>query len=514
MIFHSFAYLLFFPIVYVIYFLLPCRIRYIWLLAASFFFYACADLRYAFFLGAVILFAYVAGIILEQIRSDRHAALSKIILILTVSGNVVILGYFKYMNFLLENLNRLMALLHSERHFSPVDGLLTLGISFILFQSISYIVDVYNGGIAAERNIMGLGLYLAFFPKLISGPIERAGHILPQIHNGTRFSLQNLKEGLSLILLGLFYKLVLSDNIAAIINPVFTSYMDYSGLQIALAVILFAFQIYGDFGGYSYIAIGSAKALGFQLSDNFESPYHAESVAEFWRRWHITLNNWLKDYLYIPLGGSRRSLMHTCLNTMIVFLLSGLWHGAEWSFVIWGGLNGLYIVSGNLYRRFRTHFHTDTCRLCDRMPLLWALNCKTNLRPRSENSYLTRLRRRICTFLLVDFAWLFFRMPNVKSSFAMILHAVRQPGIRELFNLGFLNIFPDTAGFALIMAALFLLLRIDTTLYEKKISFPTLFFQQSSCFRWLFGIIILCIIIFFGAYGETYEQTQFIYFQF
>lgn len=496
MIFHSFAYLLFFPIVYLIYFLLPCRIRYVWLLAASFFFYACADLRYAFFLGGVILVAYTAGRILERIRLGRNVALSRTILILAVSCNLGILGFFKYTNFLLENLNRLTALLHMEHHFASVDGLLTLGISFILFQSVSYIVDVYRGNIAAERNILKCGLYLAFFPKLISGPIERAGDILPQIHNGTRFSLQCLKEGLSLILLGLFYKLVLSDNIAALINPVFTSYMNYSGLQIALAVILFAFQIYGDFGGYSYIAVGSAKALGFQLSDNFKSPYHARSVAEFWRRWHITLNNWLRDYLYIPLGGSRKGLMRTCLNMMIVFLLSGLWHGAEWSFVIWGGLNGLYIVSGNLYRRFHTHFHSDTGACDDRM------------------SPVQTLRRRICIFLLVDFAWFFFRMPDVRSSFAIIAHAVRQPGIRELFNLGFLNIFPDIASFALIMAALSLLLRIDTVLYEKKLSFCALFFQQSSSFRWLFGIVILCMIIFFGAYGETYEQTQFIYFQF
>ena len=482
MIFHSFTYLLFFPIIYVIYFLLPRRIRYVWLLAASFFFYACTDLRYAFFLGVIILTSHAAGLVLNKTRTSLHSTLSRTFLILMVLGNISILAYFKYTNFLLENLNRIAALLQMERLFSPVKGLLSLGISFILFQSISYLVDVYRGDITAERNIMKFGLYLAFFPKLISGPIERAGHILPQIHRGTCFSLSNLKEGLSLILLGLFYKLVLSDNIAAIINPVFASYMDYSGLEIALAVILFAFQIYGDFGGYSYIAIGSAKALGFQLSDNFESPYHAESVAQFWRRWHITLNNWLKDYLYIPLGGSRKGYVRTCLNTMIVFLLSGLWHGAEWSFVIWGGLNGLFSI--------------------------------LNRHVQPAGSYITRLRRRICTFLLVDFAWLFFRMPDVRSSFAMILHAVTHPGIRDLFNLGFLNIFPDIAGFALIMAALFLLLRIDTVLHEKKISFPTLFFRQSSCFRWLFGIVILCMIIFFGAYGETYEQTQFIYFQF
>lgn len=484
MVFHSFAYLLFFPIIYIVYFLLPPRVRYLWLLAASCFFYASADSRYLLLLGAIILLSYGSGLLLARAAGRPRTA--KGLMIFTVFCNLGLLGYCKYTNFLLENVNQILTALHTDRQFAPVHGLLSLGISFILFQSVSYTVDVYRGTTAAEKHLLKYALYLAFFPKLISGPIERAGDILPQIHRGTRFSLQNLKEGLCLILLGLFYKLVISDNIAAIINPVFSTYTEYSGLQIALAVLLFAFQIYGDFSGYSYIAVGSAKAFGFQLSDNFIAPFHSESIAEFWRRWHITLNNWLRDYLYVPLGGSRKGILRTCLNTMIVFLLSGLWHGANWTFVIWGGLNGLYIVFGNLLKHVRKTSVPET----------------------------THIGRKIGTFLLTDLAWLFFRMPNLRSAFDLLGHAVTQPGIRDLFSLGFLDIFPDLPTFALLAASLLLLLWIDTVIYRTKASFTVFFFQQSSAFRWLFGIVILFVIIFFGAYGESYEQTQFIYFQF
>lgn len=491
MVFHSFSYLLFFPIVFAVYYLLPKKARVIWLLAASYFFYGYADIRYVILLLAITLLAYGSGLAIEKAASFQKTALAKGILVFTILGNLGILGYFKYANFLLDNLNKVMTLVSSSKQFAPKTGLLTLGISFILFQSISYSVDVYRKDLPAEKNILHFALYLAFFPKLISGPIERAGTILKPIREPKNFSLTALKEGLSLLLLGLFYKLVLSDNIAAVINPVLETYTDYSGLEIALAVILFAFQIYGDFGGYSLMAIGSAKALGFELHTNFDAPYHAESVAEFWRRWHITLNDWLRDYLYIPLGGSRKGTARKYLNTMIVFLLSGLWHGADWSFVIWGGLNGLFIVAEGLFATSRFGRERP-----DTVP------------------FSTHLRRKITTFLLVDFAWLFFCMPDVKSAFGMIFHAIKAPGIRELFTLGFLEIFPDTTTLIVVLAALLLLLFMDTVIYRQKTTFRSLFFRQSSAFRWIFGITLLLMIIFFGAYGETYEQTQFIYFQF
>lgn len=494
MVFHSFAFLLFFPIVYIVYFLLPGRVRYLWLLAASCFFYAVADCRYLLLLWIMILIAYGSGLLLARARAAGRARAAKYLMLLTVLCDLGLLGYCKYTNFLLENANQILAALHVDRQFAPVKGLLSLGVSFLLFQSVSYTVDVYRGTIEAERHPLRFALYLSFFPKLISGPIERAGDILPQIHAGTRFSLRDLKEGLSLILLGLFYKLVISDRIAAVIQPVFASYSDYSGLQIALAFMLFAFQIYGDFGGYSYIAVGAAKAFGYRLTDNFQAPFHAESISAFWRRWHVTLNNWFKDYVYIPLGGSRRGFARTCLNTMIVFLLSGLWHGAAWSYVFWGGLNGLYIIAGNLRRRYRPQPKDD---------------------PLQEPDFaLVRLRRRLITFFLFVSTLLFFGMPSVQATCDIVRRALTQPGIRDLFSFGFLDIFPDLPTFALLAASLLLLLWIDTVVDRTKASFTVFLFRQSSAFRWLFCIVILFLILFFGAYGETYEQTQFIYFQF
>lgn len=495
MVFHSFSYLLFFPIVFLIYFLLPAKVRYLWLLAASYFFYACADIRYMILLFSLTVLAYSSGFAMTWARTrfpQKHK-ISDLIFLAVLLTNLGILGYFKYTNFLLDTFNKILTALSFRTQFPAREGLLTLGISFIVFQSISYSTDIYRDEISAERNFLKLALYLAFFPKLISGPIERADKILKQIHEPKNFSLPAFKEGLSLILLGLFYKLVLSDNIAAIINPVFDSYQIYSGLEILLAVILFAFQIYGDFNGYSLIAIGSGKILGYELSINFDAPYHAESVAEFWRRWHITLNDWLRDYLYIPLGGNRNGSIRKYINTMIVFLISGLWHGAEWSFVIWGGLNGFYIVMEGILKQLQKPK---------------ASSCTAAI------PFSTHLRRKLTTFFLIDFAWLFFCMPDVQSACGMILHALTSPGIRDLFTLGYLEIFPDITKFFVIFTALLLLLFLDSQIYHQKISFSKLFFRQTSAFRWTFGICIVIMIIFFGAYGEAYEQTQFIYFQF
>lgn len=488
MAFHSFQYLLFFPIVYIIYIALPVKMRCIWLLAASYFFYYCADARYVPMLLMITLLAWLSGLAIERAQTLCKSILAKRLCILTLILDLGILCYFKYTGFLMDNLAHITTLFTADTLIAAKNILAPLGISFILFQSISYTLDVYKQVLSAEKNVINFALYLAFFPKLVSGPIERAKPILKQFTPPPQFYFSDIKEGLSLILMGLFLKLVISDNIGVIINPVFSSWQDYSGLQITLSVILFAFQIYGDFGGYSYIAIGSARILGFKLSDNFESPYHAESVSEFWTRWHKTLNDWLRDYLYIPLGGNRKGTLRKYINTMLVFLVSGLWHGAEWSFIVWGCLNGLYIVAESITKKHISQPATDR--------------------------FSTHLRRRITTFILIDFAWLFFVMPDLSSAFGMIRHAVTQPGIRELFNLGFLNLFPDTRTFAVILCSLFALLWIDTILYQTKASITELFYRQSSAFRWLIGIITLCMIIFFGAYGDNYEQTEFIYFQF
>lgn len=511
--FHSFQYLLFFPIVYFIYIILPVKIRYIWLLAAGCFFYYTADARYLLLLFVLTGFSWLGGIVIEwmQHREGMESSRIRLALGINIAVELAILCYFKYTGFLLSNLQRAVAVFPTDTLEAVKEIVPPLGISFIIFQVISYAVDVYRQTIPAEKNFLRYAFYVSFFPKVASGPIERAGDILGQLKTMKRSCLTDLKEGLCMILIGLFLKLVLSDNIGVVISPVFADWQEYSGMQIALAVVLFAFQIYGDFGGYSYIAIGSARILGFHLSDNFAAPYHAESVSEFWTRWHITLNNWLRDYLYIPLGGNRKGVRRKYINTMIVFLLSGLWHGADWTFVIWGGLNGLYIIAEALMRNssLRRRNKADGSAA----PKEKTGRLQSAQDPAAER-FSTHLYRKIITFILVDFAWLFFCMPDLPSAFGMIRRAVTQLGIRELFNLGFLDLFPDMKTFAVILLSIIGLLGIDTMIYQKKISFTDFFFRQSSAFRWLASIMILCIIIFFGAYGGTYEQTEFIYFQF
>ena len=509
--FHSFQYLLFFPIVSIIYIVLPGKMRCIWLLAASLFFYYSADARYLPLLLALTLFAWIGGIGMEQARQRQKDRLMRLVFVLSIVCELGILCYFKYTGFLLDNLQHAAAVFRTDTLEAAQNILPPLGISFLVFQTVSYAADVYRQTIPAEKNILRFACYVSFFPKVTSGPIERAGSILGQLTSTLSPCLTDLKEGLSMVLMGLFLKLVLSDNIGAVINPVFASWQDYTGLQIGLAVVLFAFQIYGDFGGYSYIAIGSARMLGIRLSDNFAAPYHAESVSEFWTRWHITLNTWLRDYLYIPLGGNRKGTFRKYINTMIVFLLSGLWHGADWTFVIWGGLNGVYIIAEAMMKKAASRAPGNRAGSA-------AVKEGTEkflpVQDTTAERYSTHLRRRIMTFILVDFAWLFFCMPDLASAFGMIRHAVTQPGIRELFNLGFLDLFPDMKTFAVILLSLICFMGIDTMIYRKKISFTDFFFRQSSAFRWLTGIVVLGIIIFFGAYGDAYEQTQFIYFQF
>ncbi len=487
MAFNSFQYLLFFPIVLLIYYLFPKKSRYVWLLIASCFFYMCFWPKLLIYLAATVLLTYAIGSLLENAVKVSRKTRAKWILSLYIISQIGLLGFYKYSQFGLSILRSIFP------DFAPsADGLFSrilvpVGISFLTFQSIGYAVDIYRGKVSAERNLLKVGLFLSFFPKLASGPIERADNLLMQINDPQDYRLQNIKEGLALILFGLFQKLVIADNIAGIIDPVLTEYEEYSGIKLLLAVILFAFQIYCDFSGYTNLALGSAKAFGFRLTENFRSPYLSESVADFWRRWHISLTSWFRDYLYIPLGGNRKGVVRKCVNTLIVFTLSGLWHGASWTFVVWGTLNGIYLVIGSLIKTRPASAH--------------------------EVSFGTHLRRRLVTFLLVDFAWLFFYMPDLSSTVKLLAHAITQPGIREAFNFSFLSVFPDMASFAILALALLILFWADR-MQEQKGSLNAFLFEQSSLFRWCFCIGLLLITIIFGAYGDTYEQTQFIYFQF
>lgn len=343
MLFNSYNFLIFFPIVVLIYFLIPHKIRYIWLLIASYYFYMCWNAKYALILLFSTVITYASGLLItraNKIIDDKNKVKwKKIFVTLSFVINLSILFIFKYFGFAVENINKILTNLNMNILNPSFDVVLPVGISFYIFQALSYTVDVYREDVKAEKNFLKYALFVSFFPQLVAGPIERSKNLLNQMNEKHYFDAQRVKDGLLLMIWGGFQKIVIADRVAIVVNTVFNNYPQYEGMYIIVAAILFAFQIYCDFSGYSIIAMGAAKVMGFKLMENFNCPYFSQSVGEFWRRWHISLSTWFRDYLYIPLGGNRKGKLRKYINLMIVFIVSGLWHGANWSFVIWGALN-------------------------------------------------------------------------------------------------------------------------------------------------------------------------------
>lgn len=359
MLFNSINFMIFFPIVVLIYFIIPDKVKYIWLLAASYFFYMCWNAKYIILIFASTVITYVSGLLIDKVKDTDYKILTqnglkKVIVFGSVIINLSILFYFKYINFAVEIITRVLAKTNVSVNIPVFDVILPVGISFYTFQALSYTIDVYRGDIYAEKNFLRYALFVSFFPQLVAGPIERSRNLLKQLAVPKKFSFENVREGLLLMLWGFFLKIVLADRIAIFVDTVYANYTTYSGMYVVVATVLFAVQIYCDFFGYSTIAMGTAKVLGVDLMENFDAPYMAASVAEFWRRWHISLTSWFKDYLYIPLGGSRRGKLRKYVNKMIVFCVSGLWHGASLSFVMWGGMNGAYQVVGEIMQPVRS----------------------------------------------------------------------------------------------------------------------------------------------------------------
>lgn len=342
MLFHSMQFLFFFPTVLIIYFVIPEKIKHIWLLIASYYFYMCWNAKYVILLFYSTIVTYISGILIEKIKQKNwklsyKIRYKKIIVALSLILNLGILFYFKYINFTLDIIVHLLKLVHIELTIPMFDIVLPVGISFYTFQALSYTLDVYWDEIYAEKNFFRYALFVSFFPQLVAGPIERSKNLLKQLAKTKKFNYNRVREGLLLMMWGYFLKLVIADRCAILVNTVYTNYMAYYGFQLITANVLFAFQIYCDFMGYSVIARGAAKVLGYELMENFSRPYLAQNIKEFWRRWHISLSSWLRDYLYIPLGGSRRTKIIKYRNLLLTFLVSGLWHGANITFVLWGG---------------------------------------------------------------------------------------------------------------------------------------------------------------------------------
>ena len=405
MLFNSINFMIFFPIVVLIYFIIPDKVKYIWLLAASYFFYMCWNAKYIILIFASTVITYVSGLLIDKVKDTDYKILTqnglkKVIVFGSVIINLSILFYFKYINFAVEIITRVLAKTNVSVNIPVFDVILPVGISFYTFQALSYTIDVYRGDIYAEKNFLRYALFVSFFPQLVAGPIERSRNLLKQLAVPKKFSFENVREGLLLMLWGFFLKIVLADRIAIFVDTVYANYTTYSGMYVVVATVLFAVQIYCDFFGYSTIAMGTAKVLGVDLMENFDAPYMAASVAEFWRRWHISLTSWFKDYLYIPLGGSRRGKLRKYVNKMIVFCVSGLWHGASLSFVMWGGMNGAYQVVGEIMQPVRS-----------KLVHLLRLN---------KESLGHRLLRTISTFILIDFSWIFFRANGFKESLRII----------------------------------------------------------------------------------------------
>ncbi len=500
MLFNSVGFLIFFPIVVLVFFLVPRRFQYLWLLAASYYFYMSWNPQYVLLLSLSTIATWGGGLFLSRARQQsgaRAERAGKWCVAGCVALNLGLLFFFKYFAFVADNIVKLFALFHTSVNPPAFDVLLPVGISFYTFQALGYLFDVSRGEVAAEKNLLRYALFLSFFPQLVAGPIERSKNLMRQMQEPHAFDFQRVKNGLLLMGWGFFQKLVIADRIAILVNAVYDDYVSYSGLQIGLATVLFAFQIYCDFGGYSDIAVGAARVMGFELTKNFKSPYYAATVSEFWRGWHISLTAWFRDYVYIPLGGSRCGKWKKCRNLLLTFAVSGLWHGAGWNFVAWGGLNGLYQAAGELTGDFRA-------RLRER------------LRIRTDcGSY--RLLQGLVTFALVDFSWLFFRADSFAAALRMLRHGIANVGLFEFFNpdtlLGIDTIVLSEKNFFVLLCSLVLLMAVDY-MKKKKVDFKGALARQNIWFRWLvyYGLIFAVLIL--GIYGPEYDASTFIYFQF
>ena len=419
MLFNSIDFLIFLPIVLVIYYIIPMKYKHIWLLISSYYFYMCWNAKYVLLIFVSTVITYLSGILIDKVEKtwpdvNDIGKYKKLILALSFVSNLGILFYFKYINFTLDIVTRVLSKMNISMNVPVFDVILPVGISFYTFQALSYSVDVYRGEVAPEHDFFRYALFVSFFPQLVAGPIERSKNLLTQLREPRKFDFGYAFDGILLMLWGFFLKIVLADRIAIFVDTVYGDCEHYQGIYLIVATVLFAVQIYCDFSGYSSIAMGTAKLLGIELMDNFNAPYLSTSVADFWRRWHISLTSWFKDYLYIPLGGSKKGILRKYLNKMIVFMLSGLWHGAQLTFVVWGAINGLYQVIGEVL-----------------MPIRKKVSDIIGINRNSEGVYALSV---LATFALVDFTWIFFRADSLGRAIYIIKSILNTENIWTLFD--------------------------------------------------------------------------------
>ncbi len=481
MLFNSIDFLVFFPIVVAAYFLLPDRFRWVLLLVASYFFYMYWNPKYAVLIALSTIVDFAAAI---QIGSAKRTIVRRAWLFVSLAGNLGLLFTFKYLGFFSANLDRLLESLAMPQRMPELDLLLPVGISFYTFQTLSYTIDVYRGEREPARHFGKFALYVSFFPQLVAGPIERSTRLLPQFFEKHPFDPDRIRSGLLLMAWGFFKKLVIADRLALYVTEVYNGDTEYTGLTILIATYAFAFQIFCDFSGYSDIAIGAARIMGYDLMRNFDRPYYARSVAEFWRRWHISLSTWMRDYIYIPLGGNRGGIRRLYVNLMITFLVSGLWHGANWTFIIWGALHGAYIVASRALQPVRT---------------AWAERAGV-----SPTSRVIAVAQMVVTFHLVVFAWIFFRADN-------LAHAVDLIGRMAVgFRPWDATILSPMPGPEIVSALMGLVMMEFVHLLQFRMSVSERLFALPTPVRWAAYCGLVYTIVALG----TFTSDAFIYFQF
>lgn len=480
MLFNSISFAIFLPVVFTLYWLLSknFKLQNLLLLIASYYFYGCWDWRFMFLLAFSTFLDYYSGIKIEEASSK---ALKKTWLIISVGINLGFLGFFKYYNFFIDSFTEMLTNVGVNVHPWTLQIILPVGISFYTFHGLSYIVDIYKDRIKAERNIVDYSVFVSFFPLLVAGPIERATHLLPQIKVKREFSYPMAVDGLRQILWGLFKKMVIADNCAIYANQIFSTYETQPGSSLVLGAIFFTFQIYGDFSGYSDIAIGVAKLFGINLLKNFNYPYFSRDIAEFWRRWHISLSTWFRDYLYIPLGGSQGGNWMRVRNTFIIFIVSGFWHGANWTFIFWGFLNALYIMPSIIFKTNRN-----------------------NIEIVAYNKMLPSIKELVnivITFSLTALAWVFFRSASISDAFGYIA---------GMFNKSILSFPPLKKSAVATLILIAFLLIIEWLGRRNNYGIEKLLSRSNRLIRWGFYAFIIMLI---GLFLQTHE-SPFIYFQF
>ena len=490
MLFNSLEFLIFFPIVTLLYFLIPHKARYLWLLGASYYFYMCWNPQYALLMAASTVFTWLGGAVIDRTNNPaaRKAAVG-----LNFAVNLLILFFFKYFAFTMDNINNLLSALNLSPVNVRFDVILPVGISFYTFQALGYTMDVYRGDIKHEKNILKYALFVSFFPQLVAGPIERSKNLLHQLSEKHYFNYDRMVSGLLLMLWGFFQKIVIADRAAILVDTVYGNVNSFYGFHFAVATILFAVQIYCDFNSYTTIARGVARVLGMELMENFNVPYFARSIADFWSRWHISLTGWFRDYLYIPLGGNRKGALRKYLNIFTVFLVSGLWHGASWNYIVWGLIHGVARISGDITKNTR-HLIADLMGMKRNRPYYPVFQV-------------------ILTFVIVCFAWIFFRAETLSSAMFIIRKILLDFRPELLFGGGLVEMGLTTADLCVLLASIAVLFVADTLKY-RNIGANAAILKMHIIPRFALILMLLFATLVFGIYGAGYSSSQFIYFQF